>query len=799
MAQTKTTTANRRTQDEESLSISEMLTVCLRHWPWFVLSLAVCMGLATLYLLSTPKTYTRITSILVKNSGEKSSDIKVIEDLGVNNLSSNISDEIVAIHSPAAIYDMVKRLHLDVNYYRPGFFRDEPLYAETLPVEVDFPGIDDRTQVTFRLALEGKHTATVKDIVLKGEAVDGTYNVKIGKKAKLPFGSITVKPSLYYNDDSREEILIERIGYLAASQQYGGLITAELQPETRNIIDLVCVDKSIPRAENILKTIINIYNENWVQNRNQISISTNEFIKERLAIIENELGDVDKNIAGYKSANAMPSVEAAAAQAMGQENAADQQRQLLSNQLYMVRYVRSYVTDPTRTQQLLPAGSGIGNAAVEAQIAAYNEKLLQRNNLVANSSDQNPLVNDLDVTLANLKGAILNSLDNIQATLGAQLSTVQSIHSQAIGKLSANPNQANHLLSIERQQKVKESLYLFLLQKREENELSQAFTAYNTRIIAEPYGSSKPTSPERNKILLMALAIALALPATFFIVRENMNTKVRGRRDLENLSVPFVGELPMWKHSKDEETQRHGYQIVVAQHKRDILNEAFRVVRTNLEFMTNREKKCRVIMFTSFNPGSGKTFICGNLGASFGIRGSKTICIDLDLRRGSLSEFVDSPHHGLTNYLGGQTDDYKSLIVRNEAAAVDFLPMGTIPPNPTELLYSPRLKPMLEELRQQYDYIFIDCPPVEIVADATIINKEADITIFVVRAGLLERAMLPELDKNYQEKKYNSMAVLLNGTDAEHHYGGRYGYGYGRYGYGKGHGYGYYGSSKEEK
>lgn len=799
MAQTKTTTANRRTQDEESLSISEMLTVCLRHWPWFVLSLAVCMGLATLYLLSTPKTYTRITSILVKNSGEKSSDIKVIEDLGVNNLSSNISDEIVAIHSPAAIYDMVKRLHLDVNYYRPGFFRDEPLYAETLPVEVDFPGIDDRTQVTFRLALEGKHTATVKDIVLKGEAVEGTYNVKIGKKAKLPFGSITVKPSLYYNDDSREEILIERIGYLAASQQYGGLITAELQPETRNIIDLVCVDKSIPRAENILKTIINIYNENWVQNRNQISISTNEFIKERLAIIENELGDVDKNIAGYKSANAMPSVEAAAAQAMGQENAADQQRQLLSNQLYMVRYVRSYVTDPTRTQQLLPAGSGIGNAAVEAQIAAYNEKLLQRNNLVANSSDQNPLVNDLDVTLANLKGAILNSLDNIQATLSAQLSTVQSIHSQAIGKLSANPNQANHLLSIERQQKVKESLYLFLLQKREENELSQAFTAYNTRIIAEPYGSSKPTSPERNKILLMALAIALALPATFFIVRENMNTKVRGRRDLENLSVPFVGELPMWKHSKDEETQRHGYQIVVAQHKRDILNEAFRVVRTNLEFMTNREKKCHVIMFTSFNPGSGKTFICGNLGASFGIRGSKTICIDLDLRRGSLSEFVDSPHHGLTNYLGGQTDDYKSLIVRNEEAAVDFLPMGKIPPNPTELLYSPRLKPMLEELRQQYDYIFIDCPPVEIVADATIINKEADITIFVVRAGLLERAMLPELDKNYQEKKYNSMAVLLNGTDAEHHYGGRYGYGYGRYGYGKGHGYGYYGSSKEEK
>jgi len=524
----------------------------------------------------------------------------------------------------------------------------------------------------------------------------------------------------------------------------------------------------------------------------------------------------------------MPSVEAVAAQAMGQESAADQQRQAISNQLYMVRYVRNYVTDPSHANQLLPASSGIGNAAVEAQIATYNEKLLQRNNLVANSSEQNPLVADLDVTLANLKGAIVNSLDNTQATLNAQLATVQTMHSQAIEKLSANPNQANHLLSIERQQKVKESLYLFLLQKREENELSQAFTAYNTRIIAEPFGSGAPTSPERNKILAIALALALALPAAFFIIRENTNSKVRGRKDLENLSIPYVGELPLWKPKKNDETSKHGYKIVVQQHKRDIVNEAFRVVRTNLEFMikgqslmTNDPSAAvngRIIMFTSFNPGSGKTFICANLGASLGIRNSKVICIDLDLRRGSLSEFVESPKHGLTSFLGGRTDNYKELIVHQplvmaeeesnnpdskqptansqQPAVLDFLPMGKLPPNPTELLYSPKLKPMLDELRQEYDYIFIDCPPVEIVADATIISREADVTLFVIRAGLLERSMLAELEKNYEEKKYNNMAMLLNGTDAEHHYGyHRYGYGYGRYGYGKGHGYGYYGKS----
>ena len=811
MAATSKTTGTRQGHGNDSLALTDMLMICIRHWPWFMASVILCMGAATLYLLRTPKTYTRTTSILVKNSGEKTNDMRMFEELGVNNLTTNISDEIVAIHSPTAIYDMVKRLHLDISYFSPGYFRNDPLYAETLPIEVEFHELDDNTQASFTLTLNGNETASMSDIKLHGEDLGKGTMVRIGKKCKTPIGAITVKPSLYYKKGAREKIVVERSGYLAAAQRYGGIVTASIQPNTKNIIDIVCVDNSIPRAENILKTIVNIYNENWVQNRNLISVSTNEFIKERLAVIEEELGDVDQNIAGYKSANAMPSVEAVAGQAMAQESAADQQRQAISNQLYMVRYVRNYVSDPSHSKQLLPASSGIGNPAVEAQIATYNEKLLQRNNLVANSSEKNPLVGDLDVALDNLKGAIVNSLDNTQTTLNAQLGAVHSVHSQAVGKLAANPKQANHLLSIERQQKVKESLYLFLLQKREENELSQAFTAYNTRVIAEPYGSGAPTSPERNKILLIALAIALALPAIFFIVRENLNSKVRGRRDLESLSIPYVGELPLWKPDKDD-PDSSDRRIVVQPQRRDITNEAFRVVRTNLEFMVNEEKKSRIIMLTSFNPGSGKTFITANLGASFSIRGSKVICIDLDLRRGSLSEYVGSPRQGLTNYLSGHIGEYQPLIIHHtletgkesddsqEKPFIDILPMGKVPPNPTELLYSPKLKPMLDDLRNQYDYIFIDCPPVEIVADATILSRESDLTLFIVRAGVMERSMLPELEQNYEQKKYNNMAMILNGTDAEHHYGyHRYGYGYGRYGYGKRYGYGYYGSHKSRK
>ena len=803
MAQTNNTPVGRRPQADDSASIADMLMLCLRRWPWFILSLAVCMGAAALYLLSTPKTYTRTMSILVKSGGSKSEELRTLEDLGVGNLTSDISDEMAAIHSPAAVYDMVRRLRLDVSYFRPGLFRDEPLYAETLPVEVEMDGLDDGDEAEFRLTLNGDGTATMSGIRLRGEETGEECRLRIGRKRPSPLGGVTVKPTLYYKSGVKGDILVRRTGYLAAAGRYGRLISASLQPGTKNIIDISCTDNSVARAENALKTIVNIYNENWVRNRNQISVSTNEFIKERLAVIEEELGDVDQDIAGYKSAHAMPDVRAVAAQAMGEQSAADQQSQAIGNQLYMVRYVRGYVTDPARAGQLLPASSGIGNAAVEAQIASYNEKLLERNNLVANSSERNPLVGDLDVALGNLRAAIVNSLDNVQMTLSSQLGSVQAARSQALGKLSANPQQANHLLSIERQQKVKESLYLFLLQKREENELSQAFTAYNTRIIAEPWGSGAPTSPESGKILLVAFAVALALPASFFIVRENMNSRVRGRKDLESLTVPYVGELPLWKPRKGEDVTADGSRFVVRPHSRDVTNEAYRVVRTNLEFMASMESRCRVIMLTSFNPGSGKTFITANLGASFAIRGNRVICIDLDLRRGSLSEYAGSPGQGLTSYLSGQSADYGELIVSQSiggadaAGTVDILPIGKVPPNPTELLYSPRLKPMLDELRQRYDYVFLDCPPVEIVADASIVSREADITLFVVRAGLLERAMLPELQRSYEERKYGTMALLLNGTERAGRYGkGKYGYGYGRYG--KEYGYGEKGNTKEK-
>lgn len=362
----------------------------------------------------------------------------------------------------------------------------------------------------------------------------------------------------------------------------------------------------------------------------------------------------------------------------------------------------------------------------------------------------------MDQALASMRGAIIRSIDNQIVTLNSQIKSLRQTEQQTTSRIAANPTQAKYLLSVERQQKVKEALYLFLLQKREENELSQAFTAYNTRIVAPPHGSMLPMSPVRKNILMVACALGLLIPVVIIFICENMNTRVRGRKDLESVTVPFIGEIPLFTRKKKGIFRKKPQEvraIVVKEGSRDIINEAFRVLRTNLEFMTGKDKASNVIIVTSFNPGSGKSFLTMNIAVSFAIKGKKVLVIDGDLRHGSASSYIDSPTKGLSDYLGGRIDNLNEIIVTNpKQKYLDILPVGTIPPNPTELLFDDRLKQVIDTVREQYEYVLIDCPPIELVADTQIIEKLADRTIFVVRAGLLELSMLAELEKIYGEK-----------------------------------------------
>ena len=777
-------------QSDDFIRLQDLFYLCIDKWYWFAVSLVVTLGIALVYLLTTPPVYTRSASLLIKEEGKGNSlsDVSgVLGDIDFFQTNTNVNNEIQSLQSPAVMYDVVKRLHLDINYTKDGSFYDQVLYGKDCPYEVSFIDLPDNENLSFTIYPASSNKGVQVGDFVRGEEESGqTMNVLFNDTTETPVGRLIVKPVLHDTVAYKEPVYVSRIGLQAATTAYASQLTVALSDEKSTVINLSFQDVCIQRAEDVLNTLIAVYNENWIKDKNQIAVSTSMFINDRLGVIEQDLGNVDEDISSFKSENLLPDVQAAASMYMTQSSETQTQILAINTQLSMARYIRNYLTNTTSKNQLLPANSGIESSGIEQQIAEYNTMQLRRNDLVANSSESNPLVVDLDESLQNMRGAIVTSVDNLIVTLNTQLRSLQQSEKQTTARIADNPSQGKYLLSAGRQQKVKEALYLFLLQKREENELSQAFTAYNTRVITPPVGSMFPTAPIKRNILLVAFVLGLLIPVVIIFVRENMNTKIRGRKDLENLSLPFVGEIPLAFRKKDQKSEAKN--ILIKQGSRDIVNEAFRVLRTNLEFMLDRKEdgKASIILFTSFNPGSGKTFLTINTAACLSLKQKRVLVIDGDLRHGSASAYVGRPSKGLSDYLGKQENDIDHLIVGNPAyPGLSILPVGTIPPNPTELLAEPRLAELIEQLRSRYDYILIDCPPVEIVADTQIIEKLADRTLFVVRAGLLERDMLPELQRMYEEKRYKNMALILNGTEGG---GSRYGY---RYGYKYGYHYGY--------
>ncbi len=799
------------TPAEDSIQIMDILYLCLARWRWFVLSLVLSLGVAVIYILRTPPIYTRTATVLIKKDrrGKSASDIAGFSELGIFQSNININNELITFQSPALMSEVVKRLKLEMNYYRPGRFHRDVVYGRTLPATASLCELPEEMSAGFTLQIEPDQTVTLSDFVLNGQEFDDTASGRMLDSISTPMGKVVIAPTTNYKAGESYTLHVSRANQYGTVKNYLAHLVAALKDGQSSIIILTITDKSVQRAEEVLNTLIQVYNENWVKDKNQIAVSTSQFIDERLGIIEQELGNVDNDISSYKSEHLLPDVGAASSMYMAKSSQTDAEMTTLHNQVYMTRFIREYLADNRNNNELLPANSGTGNSSIESQISQYNQLLLERNSIVSNSSPQNPIVINMDEQLASLRDVMVRSLDSQIELLNGQIANLEKIEKKTTSQIAASPSQAKYLLSVERQQKVKEALYLFLLQKREENELSRAFTAYNTRIISPPDGSPAPTAPVRNKILLIGLLIGLMIPVGIIVLMETLNTRVRGRKDLENCTIPFIGEIPLHasrRHSGlqrfiniKEKDEKQGHKVVVKPGSRDIINEAFRVLRTNLEFMIEPGSRSNVIVVTSFNPGSGKSFITVNMAVSLAIKEKRVLVIDGDLRHGSSSAYVGSPSTGLSDYLSGRVDNLGKIIVTSQKFPhLHVLPVGTLPPNPTELLFSPRLKQIIESLRDQYDYVLIDCPPIELVADTQIIEKLADRTIFVVRAGLLERAMLPDLQNLYNEKKFKNMSLILNGTISS---GSRYAYRYGyRYAYHYGYGGGYhYGSDKKEK
>lgn len=788
-------------ETEEQFNLHDFFSLCILHWRWFVLSVGVCLLFGALYLLHTQPTYTRHATILVKEDSKNSSlglNLSAVADMGMFSPMSKADNELVSIQSPALAKEVVKRLHLDMNYSTKSFLRTNTLYGSNLPLTVSMLNIDDNMGASFKAEINRSDSTkvTLSDFILAGDKLKGEITTQLGDTVNTPIGEVVLNKSLYYDEAPKDKaIYVSHSPVVNVIQSVGASLKGALTKDGSSIIELDYTDTSIQRAEDILNTLISVYNEDWVKDKNQIAVSTSRFIDNRLAVIERELGNVDSDISSYKSEHLIPDLGMATSMYMTKASEANSQLLDLNNQLYMARHVRNFVN--SNPNELLPANTGIGAGGVEEQIATYNELLLKRNSLIANSSDQNPLVLDYNQKLKAMRTAIAASIDTQISGIEAQIRSFKASEQQNTRQIASNPTQAKYLLSVERQQKVKEALYLFLLQKREENELSQAFTAYNTRVVTPPMGGMLPTAPNTRMVIMISFIMGLLIPMAVLYVSEMMNTRIRGRKDLENVSIPFVGEIPMVSFGKTKKSlfakkksrKDDTYSILVKQGSRNMINEAYRVVRSNIEFMLGANQNSKVIMVTSVNPGSGKTFTVLNLAASFSLKGKKVALVDLDMRLASLSSIIGKPSKGVSGYLAGKIDNWHDIVNHiPEYEYLDLIPVGTLPPNPSELLYSPRLKQMLDQMRDEYDLVFIDCPPTEVVADTSIIAKLVDMTLYLVRANLLRRDMLPVIVRYYEEQKFNNMALLLNGVNSEHAR-----YGYHRYGYGYGYGYGNYG------
>lgn len=596
---------------------------------------------------------------------------------------------------------------------------------------------------------------------------------------------------------------------LKKAQSLQNWLNIKLDDEKSTIINLTYSAHDPIYAEKVLSTVIRVYDEKCIRDKNEMTRNTSNFIQERLTLIERDLGDVDDSISTFKARNKITDLSRVSDLYLQQQSASDAQILTLTNQRSMATYILGILRDKESQHQLLPTNSGINNAVAEAQITQYNTQLLQLKSNMYHTSSQNPLIMKQEAELTEVRDNIIATINNQIKGIDIQLQSLQSVSGEADSKITQNPKQEKYLLSIERDQKVKESLYLYLLQKKEENEISITYTSSNIEMIDMPHGSDLPTSPNQRNILVAAILLGLLVPVIILFVRESLNTSVRDKHDIERkTTLSLIGEIPLinrkkeslfarirdWGHNEDFDP------VVVGADKQNYVNEAFRIVRSNMEFMTSKQSGKNVYIITSSYEGSGKTFVSMNLALALAIKGHKVLLIDGDLRHASASHHLNCPKVGLADYLSDKETDLDRILVEHaEYPTLHILPVGTNPPNPTELLSSGRFSTLIEDLRPHYDFILIDCPPAETLADTSIIENFADRTLFVIRAGLFERKNIYNLEADVQSGKYKNMSLILNGTKIVRRFGTLYGYGYG-YHYGYGYSYSYrHDQDKKEK
>lgn len=788
-------------EDEETsgFDYKTFLVKLLMYWPWITGCVLAALVGAFFYLKTQTPLYTVSSSVLIKNENSKPGNSGAsLADLGfVTSSTQNFDNELEILRSRTLLKKVVTSLDLYIDYTLPGSFRPTELYKQS-PVKVWITPEEADRLGSAKVDLHFKQNQLYEVTI--------THNAQEWKKVieKLPAVFSTPAGVFTFSADSLQpashvpELIQAKItspNWVAAS--FRGRLNVAATNKTTTIAQLSLTDSQVARGSDFLNKLVELYNEEGNNDKNEVAAKTAEFIDERINIINRELGTTESELASFKQRAGVVDIASDATQAAGEQ--ASYERAYAENevQLSLMNHLKNHILSTENQYEVIPANIGLTNGDLNTVVERYNEMLIERKRLLRTSHEDNPAVQSLNASIEVMRNSVMAAIQTAEKGLQINRQALKTQTRKFAGKVSDAPVQEKEYLSMSRQQEIQANLYLMLLQKREENNITLASTANNARVIDEPLGGGQ-VSPQSSQIYMMALVLGLGFPVGILFLWGLLQFKIKTRADVERITrLPLIGDIPLTEEAKDN-------AIVVRENRNELMEEIFRSVRTNVQYMLSEGQK--VILFTSTTSGEGKSFSAGNLACSFAFMGKKIVIVGLDIRKPGLNKVFQLSHKdvGISQYLADpEHTDLLSLCQKSTVSDnLYILPGGSIPPNPTELVARKSLDHALEILKEHFDYVILDTAPIGMVTDTQLIARVADLSVYVCQSGYTSKSEFKLINTLKEEGKLPHPCILLNGIDMnQRENGSYYGYGkygkYGKYGYGKKYGYGYgYGYEK---